>query len=201
MVKALQGWGIPCLELLRSTSPTRAVAGSLSHIHASLSDPGSSSKLAKAYRVWRRDWRGDRDREILIRRVASELTRLRRLEDFFTWGAFGIPSDPGVAASGIQAPLADADSSEGQLALRAELAAFHTTASRWHQATVLPVDQLILALSPDVFTSSADLALAHKLALVMGQLASEIFSGVSRSSRPISNQITRNKHREPSILQ
>ena len=109
MVKALQARGIPCLELLRSTSPTRAVAGSLSHVLASLSDPGSSSKLAKAYRVWRRDWRGDRDREILIRRVASELTRLRRLEDFFTWGAFDIPSDPGAAASGIQAPLAEAE--------------------------------------------------------------------------------------------
>ncbi len=38
---------------------------------------------------------------------------------------------------------------------------------------MLPIDQLVLTLAQDVFTSAPDLALAHKLALVLRQAADE----------------------------
>ena len=51
-----------------------------------------------------------------------------------------------------------------------ELNAFREVIVRWHGTTVLPIDQLlILTLSQDIFTSLTDLALAHKLTLVLRQ--------------------------------
>ena len=44
---------------------------------------------------------------------------------------------------------------------------------RWQGATTLPIDQLILTLAQDLFTSAVDLALAHKLALVLHRAAEQ----------------------------
>jgi DNA helicase-2/ATP-dependent DNA helicase PcrA len=48
---------------------------------------------------------------------------------------------------------------------------FRVQIARWHKATLLPVDQLLLTLSQELFANPADLALAHKLALVMERAA------------------------------
>jgi DNA helicase II / ATP-dependent DNA helicase PcrA len=42
---------------------------------------------------------------------------------------------------------------------------------RWQQATLLPVDQLLLTIAQDLFTNPAELALTHKLALAMEHTA------------------------------
>jgi DNA helicase-2/ATP-dependent DNA helicase PcrA len=54
-----------------------------------------------------------------------------------------------------------------------ELAAFKEIVRRWQGATVLPIDQMILTLSQDLFTEPADLALAHKLAMVLKLAANQ----------------------------
>jgi len=54
-----------------------------------------------------------------------------------------------------------------------ELVAFRVHVKRWLEAVTLPIDQLVLTLAQDVFTNPADLALAHKLALVLGQAADD----------------------------
>ncbi len=195
MVKALQAHAIPCLELLRSTSPTRAVAGSLSHVLASLADPASPAKLAKAYRVWRRDWRSDKDRQKLIGRVAAHLGKIRRLEGFFSTQIPDSASDLNVMAAGGRAVSQPGLSDEEQALIEAELKAFRPIAARWQQAVVLPIDQLILAISQDIFASSPDLALAHKLALVMAQLAAENSHWRLPDLSPHLNQIARNRRK------
>ena len=48
-----------------------------------------------------------------------------------------------------------------------ELNAFRVVIQRWLSAVTLPIDQLVLTLAQDVFTEASDLALAHKLALVL----------------------------------
>jgi hypothetical protein len=57
VVGELRKRGIEPIELISSTSETRAAAGSLSYLLSYLADPGSAKKLSKAYEVWRRDWR------------------------------------------------------------------------------------------------------------------------------------------------
>ncbi len=54
-----------------------------------------------------------------------------------------------------------------------ELVTFRVAVRRWLAAVMLPIDQLVLTLAQDVFTSAPDLALAHKLAIVLRQAANE----------------------------
>ena len=54
-----------------------------------------------------------------------------------------------------------------------ELIEFRINVNRWLNAVILPIDQLVLTLAHDVFTEPADLALAHKLALVLQQAADD----------------------------
>lgn len=51
--------------------------------------------------------------------------------------------------------------------------AFQSDLRRWTQAVVLPVDELILTLSGDLFSTAGDLALAHHLALLLAKLGRE----------------------------
>ena len=54
-----------------------------------------------------------------------------------------------------------------------ELASFRVIARRWLETTLLPIDQMILTVGQDLFTEPADLALAHKLALVLRHVAED----------------------------
>ena len=77
VAEALKQRKIEYRELLRSTSPTRAAAGALSYVLAYLAAPDSASKLAQAYRVWRRDWREDEEHEPLVEHVASLIRKMQ----------------------------------------------------------------------------------------------------------------------------
>jgi DNA helicase-2/ATP-dependent DNA helicase PcrA len=195
MVKALQARGIECLELLRSTSPTRAVAGALSHVLGSLSESASPGKLATAYRVWRRAWRSDKGRQLLVDRVAVWLEKLKTVEDYLS------PPPSAAVLDALETALhqdtrSDIDLTDDEFeAVRSELSDFRGTMRRWHAAVVLPIDQLVLTLAQDIFTSVPDLALAHKLALVMAQLANENPHWRLPELTPRLNEIARNERK------
>ena len=50
------------------------------------------------------------------------------------------------------------------------LAIFHTILRSWSGAVVLPIDEVILMLGQDLFSNPEDLALAHRVALHLGDL-------------------------------
>jgi DNA helicase-2/ATP-dependent DNA helicase PcrA len=51
--------------------------------------------------------------------------------------------------------------------VREQLVAFRRLVRRWQGAALLPIDQLVLTLAQDLFREPADLAVAHKLAVVL----------------------------------
>jgi DNA helicase-2/ATP-dependent DNA helicase PcrA len=166
VIDALRKRGVEVVELISSTSTTRAAAGSLSILLSYLADPQSARKLSKAYEVWRRDWReGTGNSESGIREGASELLKrvtdvlrgLLHVEDFIA------PNHADDWLSG----LGEADE------VIAELSEFRVNVQRWLNAVTLPIDQLVLTLAQDVFSEVSDLALAHKLALVLRQTADD----------------------------
>lgn len=170
VVNALRQKGIEPIELISSTSETRAAAGSLSHLLAYLADPQSARKLAKAYEVWRRDWReqevADAGESVsspaqsaLLVTTAGILRRMVNVENF-------------VAPSHAGDWLASLSESEAEHVI-AELADFRVHVQRWLSAVTLPIDQLVLTLAQDVFSSASDLALAYKLALVLRKAADD----------------------------
>ncbi len=194
VVNALRQKGIEPIELISSTSETRAAAGSLSYLLAYLSDPQSARKLSKAYEVWRRDWRESpslraqaakqspvderiasteehrlamtkNDEEIASSQqtlLAMTGTLLRKIVDVENF----------IAPQNADDWLAGVGESEAEQIIQ-ELSAFRVVIQRWLNAVTLPIDQLVLTLAQDVFSEAHDLALAHKLALVLRQVADD----------------------------
>ena len=156
IVGELKKRGLAYLELLRSTRSTRETAGALGNVVNYLADPSSSAKLATAYRVWRRDDREEQELKARVDGVARSVRKCRRVEDFL-W--------PRVERDWLgHLELGGEDES-----VRDQLVAFRDVVRRWQGATLLPIDQLILTLAQDLFHEPADLAVAHKLAVVLRQ--------------------------------
>jgi DNA helicase-2/ATP-dependent DNA helicase PcrA len=175
VVNALRQKGIEPIELISSTSETRAAAGSLSYLLGYLADPQSARKLSKAYEVWRRDVfgstrrgdpsgsNGDSDEAMVgrpyIEQIPALLRKMIDVENF-------------IAPRQDNDWLAGIGESEAEQVIQ-ELSAFRVNVQRWLNAVTLPIDQLVLTLAQDVFTEAHDLALAHKLALVLRQVADD----------------------------
>jgi len=190
VVNALRQKGIEPIELISSTSETRAAAGSLNLLLSYLADPQSARKLSKAYEVWRRDWREnmslrapngakqspDDEEKTPVEEIASSRsallamtsTRLGRIVDVENFIA---PQNANDWLTAIGEPRSGVISEAVQVI--EELSAFRVNVQRWLNAVTLPIDQLALTLAQDVFSEASDLALAHKLALVLRQVADD----------------------------
>jgi DNA helicase-2/ATP-dependent DNA helicase PcrA len=150
---------VEAIELISSTANTRAAAGSLNYLLSYLADPQSARKLSKAYEVFRRDWRGDVEKMELVKNMVDLIRRVARLEDF-------------IAPSQADEWLSSLRESEAEHIIQ-EMSEFRVNVQRWLNAVTLPIDQLVLTLAQDVFSEASDLALAHKLALVLRQTAND----------------------------
>jgi DNA helicase-2/ATP-dependent DNA helicase PcrA len=157
VIAALKRQEIDFVELLGSTSSTRAAAGRLGEIVSALADPQSAAKLAKAYLAWR--IREEETNNDFQKQVAELLRKCAEVETFVS-------------------PRLDRDwlaglGAEVETAILEELEAFRGLIRRWQGTIALPIDQMILTLSQDLFTAPIDLALAHKLASVLRQAADD----------------------------
>ncbi len=152
VIDALRAHEIPYVELLQSTTSTRQAAGALGNVLAALANPTSSARLAAAFRVWRRRDRDDADAWTRVKALSDRLRKARDVERFLWPG----PDDAWAQPDG--APT------DPDLSLLVE---FRETMRRWQAASVLPVDQLVLTLGQDLFDEPTDLALSHKLAVVL----------------------------------
>ncbi len=141
-------------DLLRSSSSTRFSAGSLGHILRYLSDPASSSKLAMVYRVWKRDSRQNEAEKNNVERVAERIHKIQHVEDFI-WPAEGKDWLENAGLS-ITSPEQFEQLSKFRLLIR-----------RWLQSVLLPIDQIVLTLAQDLLTDPGELAIAHKLAVLL----------------------------------
>lgn len=157
MVQMLRKEGIDYVENLRSTTGTRAVVGSLLRVLVYLTEPKSGDALAQAYRAWRRDARGDEDAELTIESVVKALRKLETIEDFLA---------PRTADW-----LEQAAPPEENAALHEHLVNFRGLVRRWQAAADLPVDQLVLTISGDLFTLESDIATAYSVALYLRRFA------------------------------
>jgi DNA helicase-2/ATP-dependent DNA helicase PcrA len=164
VIEMLKKHKIDYVDILASTNKTRVAAGAIANVMAYLSDPASAGKLSRAYQVWRKDWRDDPSKEepaqsqkALLATTSGLLRKISEVETF-------------VAPTPDRDWLAGVELAEHVIQ---ELKEFRVVINRWLKAVTLPVDQLILTLAQELFTEAADLALAHKLALVLSQAAGD----------------------------
>jgi len=158
LVDALRAREIEAVDsLLRSTLTTRQAAGALANLLLYLADPTAAPKLARVYEVWRRDLREDKDTWAEVQEASKLLRRIDRVEDFI-W--------PRAGRDWLDETKSGDD-------LRAHLEDFRALVQRWQGAVLLPIDQAVLTLAQDLFNEPGDLALAHKLAVSLEQVAQQ----------------------------
>ncbi|MEJ2757980.1 MAG: ATP-dependent helicase, partial [Anaerolineales bacterium] len=150
----------PVDSLLRSSSTTRLAAGALANVLQYLSDPKSPKRLATVYKVWRREDRDDEEKSEEIRNISGMIQKMARVEDFVF---------PGIGSDW----LADLELSGVDQGLIDHLADFRQVVQRWQGTVLLPVDQVVLTIAQDLFKNTTELAIAHKLALLLGQAIRE----------------------------
>lgn len=163
VVNALKKRDIPFVEMINSTLNTRNAAGAIANVIGYLADPTSPRKLSLAYQVWRRAWREDEGQKGLYAQVTELLRKVGRVEEYL------FPAEN----VDLREMFPSLDDSESDQVVADELLAFREVIRRWQGTTLLPIDQMILTLSQELFTEPADLALAHKLALVLRQSANQ----------------------------
>ncbi len=164
VVEALRERGIAYEELLRSTSATRDAAQQLQAVMDFLADPLNSRHLGRLFAMWwgvhwsRGQWAQQEDQALEDRaQILQALEQVRGVEDFM-WPVAGTDWPDPVRA--VLTPEREA-----------LLTDFRNLARFWLQASNLPADQLILTIAPVLFDDPADLALAHRMALVLRSVA------------------------------
>ncbi len=171
---ALRRHQVPFIELLRSSVSTRRTAGALGNVLQYLGDPASGPLLSRALEVWRRSDRDDASTARRLRRLASLVRRCRRVEQLL-WPRSGEDWLEGLL-EGDGEDAREAAGPQGRVegvtdADRHLLEAFRVLIQRWHGATVLPIDQLLLTIAQDLFLEPRELALSHKLAVMLGAIS------------------------------
>ncbi|MEZ4659392.1 MAG: ATP-dependent helicase [Caldilineaceae bacterium] len=195
LTEALERAGLPFDDsLLRSDSATRAAAQALSTVLSYITQPHVATHLE---RVWSEVWfvrhglsnvaangeeksqeqdTANSDGDVLEETFVNRKSKIVNLpEPVTTFGRalrqLREPENflfPGTVD--WLAGIGWLDEIEG---FRTMTEAFRLDLQRWTAATVLPVDELLLTLGNDLFTKPADLALTHRLAVLLHKLGRE----------------------------
>lgn len=157
VVDILKTQGVPYLELLRSSYSTRQIAGVLALIMRSLAEPTLSQRMAAAFKSLY-EYQSGLENKATIQKATGYIRKCTCLEKYIFPRA-----DEDILAT--PPPIED-----GFDKVREMLTSFRNLYQRWNPATLLPIDQLILSLSQDLFHDPIELALVHKLALILEQM-------------------------------
>ncbi len=159
LAEILHARGIEYEELLRSTTATRKAATVLRWVLQYLGDPLNPKALTYLYReVWWPSHFCTLTEEEQLQAALRVLSACRHVEQF-VW-----PS-PG------RDWLEDVPALEEQPEILADLDTFRSRVRVWLQGTALPIDQLVLALTQDLFITPSDIALGYKIAAVLRGMA------------------------------
>ncbi len=162
LARELRRYTIPYEELLRSTTATRESVNLLHVVLAYLANPTGLRDLKQLF--WdlmasekRQAVREDTD---LRDTIAKLFTEIRNIEDFL-W------------PFGAQETLLAGHVAGKYTWVVDDLANFRVVVRRWLQAMTLPVDQLVLTVGQDLFDEPSDIALVHKVAVLLRGLSQE----------------------------
>ena len=147
---------IDYIEMLKSSNATRIAANSLATFLAYLANPGSSPRLAEVYQVWCGTLSAAEEELPGKDKVIPLIRQCKQVEDYI-WPRPGHDWLATLRSGGIEDGIS------------LELEKFRDLVQRWQAATLLPIDQLVLTLAQDLFSAPSDLALAHKLAIILRQ--------------------------------
>jgi DNA helicase-2/ATP-dependent DNA helicase PcrA len=155
----LRSIGVQLVEMLKVSLSTRKAAEFLSTCFKFLYNP-LTKQLVELFKLFHRfqnldEQEADSTREKFISRLILKCDPVEK---------YLAPTPDNIWLKSSEILALDDD-------IQAELSNFQTLVSRWMNAILLPVDQLILTISQDIFKTPSDLALGQKLAIVMERTA------------------------------
>lgn len=174
MVELLGQRGVPCRELLRTTSKTRtALAALVSQVKA-VAKPYETRPLSEAFVAYANHMQTvPSDEQYALEQAADRMLSVQPEDVLFPRGAkaFTIPE---IVEEALQ-------SAPGVLAV---LVQFLEHMRSWHWAIVLPIDRLLLTIAVDLFREPFQLSVAYSVA---GALRRELeLSGTASIGHAIS---------------
>jgi len=157
LVDELHRKNLPVVDsLLKSSASTRASANTINTLLAYLSDPISAAKLANIFKVIHPVKGMDQPTRQRLGHILELIRKCQKVEDFL----YPTPKIDWLETL--------AQSSEDEQTLT-ELQIFRQQVRRWQMGILLPIDQLVLTLGQDLFSEPGELALSHKLAILLRQ--------------------------------
>ncbi|MBN2048415.1 MAG: ATP-dependent helicase, partial [Anaerolineaceae bacterium] len=154
LIEKLEENDIEYVELLRNTSDTRQTAEDLESILLALAKPTHSASLQRVYLHLRRPKQiKEKSEQAIVEQTAKYLHQCPMLESYL----YPLPNTDW---------LADNASKFGEQVTN-ELIWLRRLFTRWQEATLLPIDQLILTIAADLYENPVDIALSHKLAQML----------------------------------
>jgi DNA helicase II / ATP-dependent DNA helicase PcrA len=153
IVDKLNQAGVEAVEMLKTSKSTRHTAALLFHILEFLIEPHNFGKLMQCFNDLFPYLVEDKSGE--IKKNAQKTIRAQKTVEQFVRSEVV-----------IDVPAQE----ENQYLATEILKTFRELLQRWMQAVILPIDQIILTISQDLFTKPADLALSHLLAAFLESL-------------------------------
>ena len=152
--------GLPVADvLMRLPEATRHSAGAVARILRSILHPLSPTHLAGAFEVTRRSGRDDGAFQEETKMLSGRIGSLARVEDYL------YPLSGSDWLEDLR-PVLSADQLEA-------LAEFRRLMRKWHLASGLRLDQLILVIAQDLNFDIYELATVHKLSILIRDLAQD----------------------------
>ncbi len=151
VVEKLQNEGIEVVEMLQSSDRTRKITRLIEKCLTSLSDPSNVGKFSTAFELYSRFTEEEGTEDLQFGIILANLRKTKCLEDLI----YPVDSEDNNQSTG--SPFRNYP----------PLAAFISFNRRWHSSAALPIDQLLLIIGSDLFALPQDLALTHKLSLML----------------------------------
>ncbi|HAF61094.1 MAG TPA: ATP-dependent helicase [Anaerolineaceae bacterium] len=153
LVQKLKNKKVPTVELLQTSFSTRTTAKKLADLLDYFADPTSSKKLSAAFESLYKDTFEEPEQKKTMHTFCDDLKKQSLLEEFL------FPSNGNLIN---QTELNSEDELMAEVFRK-----FTEFLSVNQRAALLPIQQLILTLSSQLFTDAHELALAYKLAEVL----------------------------------
>ena len=158
LVKILRGLGADFDELLHAQSGTRAVLGALAHILDFVVDPSRGTSLRDLFQ-------GLGESDLLTLPAGADPEHIARLLASARVEGLLFPE------VGKRRREALPPRPETTLEDHVAIDEFAGQVARWTRASTLPLDEFILTVAADLFTSQFDLAIAQQVAALMRRMA------------------------------
>lgn len=153
IIEKLQENDLEVVEMLQSSDRTRKIVRLIEKCLTAISEPSNIARFCVAYEYFVRFGDGDEDgfKENLFSNFLSNIRKVKHLENLL------YPEDKDL----------EEDILDKNLIKLFRLDSFLTYMRRWQASSVLPIDQFLLILGNDLFYLPQDLALVHKLSLLL----------------------------------